>query len=627
MKKIIVVGHPESNIESVGQLLVNAGMVDAKPSRREGLRPQEINATLLKAHGAVPVESVQSAEQLQQIQVAPVWQGMVLDLMLGNLGSPVWGWVDPQAIYLLDYWKGLDPEIVFVLVYDAPHSALTRLSLEEAGASEQELQRRLDAWVAYNSALLHFHLRNPGRSVLVHVGQTKPLVRRHLQYLSERIDLPLQFSGQDALVVAPASDTASALLEDAQVALLAGMLIQVNPEAQSLYAQLQAASTVPSSARPQELISLADPANADLHYRAWRACVAQQQNIQHLSQRVQEVSAQSALLQEQVSQTHEKLENAHQSAQAQKAQYEHQLQLAQQTAQAQLEEQARRTADLQKQVQENAQEKNDLLEQLHRSLEELKCAHLNEKKEKEKNLGLQQDNESLRAHLNKMQVEIEEVRLKNKKYAADVETAKSGLKEKTKKLEGVEAELTRQKHLAQEMQRKGQEEKNKTLELQQENDLLLAQLRQVQEEFGDVLSRNKDQQYRLEQLQQELEANEKPENEIYYGAAERIKRGLSYRLGACMLAQPRTLYGWLKMPFALRAEVRSFYQSDAAIEGDSLPPLAQYADAHEADAIKQHLPYRLGSSLLARSRVLLLGWLRMPDHLRAELKDFQRKCD
>jgi len=238
MTKIAVVGHPQSGIEGIEQLLISAGMAVAQPSRRDGMSPQEINAALVKAHGAVPVESLQSAKQLQQIQVAPVWQGMVLDLMLGNLDSRVWGWMDPQAIYLLDYWKDLDPEIVFVLAYDAPHSALTRLSLEEAGASEQELQRRLDAWVAYNSALLHFHLRNPGRSVLVHVGQTKPLARRHLQYLSERIDLPLQFSGQDALVVAPATNTADALLEDAQVALLAGMLMQTNPEAQNLYAPL-----------------------------------------------------------------------------------------------------------------------------------------------------------------------------------------------------------------------------------------------------------------------------------------------------------------------------------------------------------------------------------------------------
>ena len=29
--------------------------------------------------------------------------------MLGNLEENFWGWSDPNAIYLLDYWKQLDP--------------------------------------------------------------------------------------------------------------------------------------------------------------------------------------------------------------------------------------------------------------------------------------------------------------------------------------------------------------------------------------------------------------------------------------------------------------------------------------------------------------------------------------
>ena len=32
-----------------------------------------------------------------QIDVAPVWQGLAMDLMLGNLDEPLWGWADPQA--------------------------------------------------------------------------------------------------------------------------------------------------------------------------------------------------------------------------------------------------------------------------------------------------------------------------------------------------------------------------------------------------------------------------------------------------------------------------------------------------------------------------------------------------
>jgi len=635
MTKIIIIGHPQSDIEGIEHMLLTAGMASAQPSRRDGLKPQEISATLIKAHGAVPVESLQTAEQLQQIQPAPVWQGMALDLMLGNLEQPLWGWADPQAVYLLDYWKNLGPKVVFVLVYDAPHTSLTRLSLEDAAASEQELQRRLDAWVAYNSALLHFHLSNPACSVLVHAGQVKSLAKPYLQHLSERIALPLELPAQEVPLPAIAEpDTASAALEDAQVEVLIGLLMQENPEAQALYAQLQAATTLSPALQAQALVSPATaPASVNIRYRAWQACVTQQQQIQHLSQRIREMSAQDIRLQEQIERAQQKLESAYQQADRH-AKNEYQLRLARQTAQAQLDEYARQQADFQGQVQKNEQEK-DLLQsrlsniqkdlehyrqenqklvakvkssdselqikiqqivalqdELKRQSELLQQAQANEQKGKGKNIELQQENDLLLAQLQQVQEELERHFLKAQEQAAAVATAKSELQAKNKQLAAIQTELN------------------------QENDLLLAQLHKVQEGLENYYIEN-----------QTLKANQKPTGEIYHGAADRVRGELPYRLGARMLAQPRTLWGWLKMPFAIRAEVKHFYQSGAADEFDSLPPIYQYADAHEAEEVKNDLSYRLGSVLLTCSRSLFLGWLRMPNTLRAELKSVQKQRD
>ena len=192
MNKIIIVGHPQSAYEEVQRLLTECGMGSAHPSRRDNLMPAQISKTLLKAHGAVPIEQLQTAQQLQQIRVAPVWQGMVLDLMLANVDQALWGWADTDAVYLLDYWKEQDPQVVFVLVYDTPETVFTRAPLEQAAACEEELQRRIDAWVAYNAALLHFHLRNPGCSVLVHAGQVQASAKNTLQHISAHITAPLQ---------------------------------------------------------------------------------------------------------------------------------------------------------------------------------------------------------------------------------------------------------------------------------------------------------------------------------------------------------------------------------------------------------------------------------------------------
>ncbi|UBQ40029.1 hypothetical protein [Comamonas thiooxydans] len=132
MNKIIVVGHPQSGFESVEELLLDCGMAEAKPSRREGFVPAQISETLVKVHGAVPVQHVSDADQLNQIEVAPVWQGLALDLMLANVEQPLWGWADAQAVYLLDYWKSQDPQTVFVLVFDEPQSVFTRQAMENA---------------------------------------------------------------------------------------------------------------------------------------------------------------------------------------------------------------------------------------------------------------------------------------------------------------------------------------------------------------------------------------------------------------------------------------------------------------------------------------------------------------
>jgi len=549
MTQIIILGHPQSGLESIEQLLVNAGMAAAQPSRRDRLSAQEINAMLIKAHGAVPIEQLQTADPLQQIDVAPVWQGMVLDLMLGNLDHRLWGWTDPQAVYLLDYWKNLDPKIVFALAYDAPHTALTRLSLAEAAAPEQELQRRLDVWVAVNSALLHFHLRNPTRSVLIHTQQVPTLATRTLQHLSERIATPLELSALESsppvLATAVDSDTATTLLDDAQIEVFASLLIQANPQAQTLYAELQAAATLTVNTPQQALVPLTGTDNTQILYRAWQACITQQQRIQQLNQRVLDATTQSARLQASVEHTQKRLDGARQHAQTREADHARALQAAQRAAQAQLQERDQQLrerdqqlATAQQQAQHAAQE-NDLL--------------LNQLQQAQQALARQQ-----------------------------------------------------QEHSA------AQKANDQITGLQQESELLLNQLHKVQEEL---------ERYYLEN--QTLKANQKPKTSTYYGAAKRIKDELPYRLGACLIKQSRSPGGWLALPFALRAEVKRFRQSATSDARQALPPIDQYSDAHEAERVKQHLSYRLGACMLAKSKTLG-GWLSLPWALYAENKVFQQ---
>jgi hypothetical protein len=521
MNKIAIVGHPASGYRDVEALLNQCGMRPPLPSRRDGLLPHDITATLCKAHKAPPVDVVADENEITQIQAGPVWHGMALDLMLGNLDQDLWGWADPQAIHTLDYWRELDPKLTFVLVYDEPHRVLAQAARSQGDPpTAQDLQRLLDNWVAYNGALLRFHLRHPQRSQLVHAQQVRRAADRYLQQLQPLLDAPLtrlpgatDQIGVTQHALAPAG---SALLlpdtlvqavsaaglepqvaaqrlsaEAAERYLIDGVLAN-HPQALQLYAELQSAANLPTdpAARlgPQHAMA------------AWETLVRQRAFMAEL--------------------------------------------LAQLNAQHQ-----RKTGEW-----ENAR---TLLE--HARTEQT------------------QENERLVSQLHQVQEELE------RQVRAARETQETG------------------KHKA----------------LSEENELLLSQLHQVQEELERYYLEN-------QRLKQKVPPPKPPGP---YGAADRIKRQLSYRLGTVMIQRSRSLGGWFGMPWALAAEAKAFRADLAQRQADKkAPPIHKYRDAHEAERVKQHLSYRLGSTLIQHGKSPL-GWLKLPFALSREVRQFrtQRK--
>jgi hypothetical protein len=170
--------------------------------------------------------------------------------------------------------------------------------------------------------------------------------------------------------------------------------------------------------------------------------------------------------------------------------------------------------------------------------------------------------------------------------------------------------------LADESAKHAQLSSEKTATLSEENELLLTQLHQVQEELEAYYLENK-------KLKQKS-APPKKASPAHYGAAERIKRQLSYRLGAVMIQHSRNLGGWLRMPGALVRETRSFRCEVAQRSPQKLPPISQYRDASEAERVKQHLSYRLGSAVIKNARSPI-GWIRMPVSLWHEVADFKKR--
>ena len=697
MKKIIITGHPQSELEQIESLLLSAGMAAALPSQDKQLTAQEITTILCKAHGVVPLAQIQGDQTLAQIEVAPVWQGMVLDLMLANLQHPLWGWADPHSIQLLEYWKAQDPQVVFVLVYDAPHTALTRLSLEDAAAPAEVLQQRLQTWVAYNSALLQFYLRNPQRCVLVHASEAEPSAQRYVQLINSRIDAPLQLSTpvqepqllhptdsaaneESAVTAAPAAPEHSIVLtqpvqnftNSQQAHMLLAQLLETYPQAQTLYEELQAAATLPRN-NPQmlgwngdaqsrfaawqefvQLHQLSRASHAELlkkqeqftqaqqaleaDFSKIKALLAAEQSrknelqvlLQQSSQKHQESTEENELLLTQLHQVQEELERHYLDGQKLKQSLEAAQAQAKQlpTVQAEL----KKTQETLKITQDKANELPKVQEKLKETQAALQAAQA--QKAAAPSQELEEENKLLLAQLHQVQEELERHYLDGQKLKESLEAAQA----QAKQLPTVQAELKKTQETLKITQGKANElpkvqEKLKetqaalqaaqaqkaaapSQELKEENELLLLQLHQVQEEL---------ERYYLENQKLKIGSAHKPKAEArdYYGAADRIKRQLSYRLGSVMIEKSRTLGGWLSMPFALQAEAKRFHQEKAARKGGKLPPIAHYRDAHEAERVKQHLSYRLGSTLVQRSGSLG-GWLSMPCALRAQVKEFQK---
>ena len=488
---ILVVAHPSAQAQQVFELLKAAGVQEALPSRREQLSAQALTETLLKAHGLQWHEG-QVPTNIESVEASPMWQSLVLDLVLGNMEQPLWAWLDPQAVHLLDFWQQQSEHTVFMLVYDDLHNIYQQCLQSGADASPESINAKVQSWVAYNEALLQFHLRNPERSFLVHAKQVAQSAQSYVQQINQRVAAPLELAAGQSTASEEPVDTA-----EQPISQLASTELQTQPSA----------TTQPSTdGLANWLIEQLVHTQADA------------------LQLYEELQAAANL----------PLANVAMSAPAADA--------AAQKLQADLKA---------------AQEKAAKLQQTEAAAQKLQ---------------------------------------------ADLKAAQ----EKAAKLQQTEAQL--KKELQQAVA------KSASAELQEENELLLGQLHKVQEEL---------ERYYLENHQLKAKGIA-AQSKVYYGAADRVKQQLAYRLGATMIRQSRSIGGWLNMPFALSAETKRFRQDQAASKDQQLPPIAQYQDAHEAELIKQHLSYRLGARLLSSTKTLG-GRIFLPWSLYAEVKAYKKE--
>ncbi|WP_086306910.1 coiled-coil domain-containing protein [Campylobacter devanensis] len=153
--------------------------------------------------------------------------------------------------------------------------------------------------------------------------------------------------------------------------------------------------------------------------------------------------------------------------------------------------------------------------------------------------------------------------------------------------------------------------------------------------YNNALQENKNLKAQLAKLSQELETNNpksKSDNQklqkintnlyfaLNYGTAKsRIKNQLTYKLGEAMIANSKSLWGYIKMPYILsyikethQKEQKLYQEKIKANPSLKLPPLETYPDYNEAIKIKNHLSYKLGEALInADKSKLKLGYITL----------------
>jgi hypothetical protein len=80
-----------------------------------------------------------------------------------------WGFKDPRATILLDFYDALAPDARYLFVYRAPWEVLDSLVRTHARPLQGRPDLAIQAWTEYNAHALAFRERHPDRTVLAHI--------------------------------------------------------------------------------------------------------------------------------------------------------------------------------------------------------------------------------------------------------------------------------------------------------------------------------------------------------------------------------------------------------------------------------------------------------------------------
>lgn len=161
MKSICITGAVQSDLQTVANILQQAGMKQPEPARRDN---DSIDIRFW--HKQIMALAVEDSGTIQPIlNPGRLWEQLASDIFIANIKSNIWGWSDTHSTWLLDYWLDFEPRLNFILVCVSPQQMLASAMVSET--EEISIERVMTGWQVYHQELLRFHHRNPHRSLLI----------------------------------------------------------------------------------------------------------------------------------------------------------------------------------------------------------------------------------------------------------------------------------------------------------------------------------------------------------------------------------------------------------------------------------------------------------------------------
>ena len=470
-----ITGFSTASTALTESVLLASGMATHLPLERD------LTFDLVRWHERVtgsqaPARPTQSEPAETANQPSRLWQQLAIDLMVANMNSAHWGWAHPGAVQWLEFWSQLEPEIRFVLVCEDRVSLVCRL-LEE-GQTPESMSGHLALWSQNHQEMLRFHLRNPAKSLLVWSAQVQTRTKQLIQSIENHWQTRL-----DASRVTPqALEQPTALLQH-----IALQILSEHPQTAPLDFELQSLIG-PSPCSP--VSEQIDTADLIALYRQLKERTILQVQVQQIQEEFsasreaalaknKALQEKSDLLLAQLHQVQEELEKLFLA----KQEAEEKIRLetaAKQDALNTLATEQKNSADLKKQKVE-----------LGAALQEALT----------KNEILQKESDLVSAQLQQVKQEVEKLSLARHKAQEKINAETAAKQNALNQLDSEQKYSANLKKVNDELTADQQKTLAKNTDLQEESDLLLAQLHHAQEDLEKYYHQHKERQMEVQTLQ------------------------------------------------------------------------------------------------------------------------------